>query len=409
MKKFKLSEIASIENGGTPSTEVAEYWNGDIPWITPFDLSKTNSKWIKQGSRNITKEGVRNSNAKIVPARSIMVSTRAPIGYIVLNEVEATTNQGMKSVIPNAELVDTEYLYYLLKTKVKEMNLRAGGTTFKEISTNTFKGLEVNLPCIEEQKNIGRRLSKIDEKIEMNNLLMSNLEEYSKLLFHKWFIDFNFPNENGEPYKDSYGMFEEINQTIIPVGWYWVNIGDVADIVDCLHSKKPKNDGNNPQKSLLQLENITDFGLLSLRNLYMVNDKVYSDWTHRIEVKEGDLIITNAGRVGAIAQIPKGYQFGIGRNITAIRPKLIPPTWFYLYFRSNIVQAQIKRNTDKGSFFGSLNVRGIKQLRILIPIREIVETFEKKVRPLREKVELLNIENQRLEEIRDLLINKLIK
>jgi type I restriction enzyme, S subunit len=409
MKEYKLSEIATIENGGTPSTEIAEYWNGHIPWITPYDLSKSSSKWIKNGERSITKEGVKASNAKLVPARSIMVSTRAPIGYIVMNEVEATTNQGMKSVIPNNDVVNSEYLYYLLKTKVKVMNMKAGGTTFKEISTSVFKGLKFMLPDMEEQNEIGYQLSKLDEKIELSRELMGNLEEYSRLLFHKWFIDFNFPDVNGKPYKDYGGEMVETEESVIPLSWYWENICNVADIVDCLHSKKPNNDGKNPNKCLLQLENISHFGLLNLRNLYMVNDKVYSTWTNRIEVKEGDIIVTNAGRVGAIAQIPKGYKFGIGRNITAIRPKLISPTWFYLYFTSKTIQSQIKRNTDKGSFFGSLNVRGIKQLQILVPKREIIVEFEKQAKPIRDKIELLNEEIQKLEEIRDLLINKLIK
>lgn len=409
MKEYKLSEIALIENGGTPSTEISDYWNGDIPWITPFDLSKTKSKWIRYGERNISKAGISSSNAKLVPERSILVSTRAPIGYIVMNEIPASTNQGMKSVIPNSDLVYPDYLYYLLKTKVKSMNLKAGGTTFKEISTTTFKGLKVELPNLETQRAIGHKLSKLDEKIELNNSLINILEKYSQHLFHKWFISFNFPDINGNPYKDSGGVMSKIGEMCLPLGWYWENICSCAYIIDCLHIKKPINDGNNPNKSLLQLENISNNGLLNLRNLFMVNDKTYSIWTSKIEVLEGDLIITNAGRVGAIGQIPKGYKFGIGRNITAIRPKLLPPTWFYLYFTSMIVQSQIKRNTDKGSFFGSLNVRGIKQLKVLIPNKEIIVNFEKIVRPIREKIEVLNTENQKLEELRDLLIKKLIK
>jgi type I restriction enzyme, S subunit len=111
---FKLSQIGEIISGGTPSTSVPEYWNGDVSWITPADLSGYVEKTIAKGRKSITERGLKNSSARIIPKGSVLFSSRAPIGYVAIASKELATNQGFKSIIPNSK-VDSEYLYYFLK------------------------------------------------------------------------------------------------------------------------------------------------------------------------------------------------------------------------------------------------------------------------------------------------------
>jgi len=221
----KLGEVANVIGGGTPSTKKSEYWNGDIPWITPKDLSNYSFKYICKGERNISREGLKNSSAKLLPPGTILLSSRAPIGYVAIAKNELTTNQGFRSFITNEDKLNYEFLYYWLKTKKKVLESLAGGSTFKEISGTTIKNLEILLPPLKEQQKIAEILSSLDEKIELNIKMNKTLEEMAKAIFKRWFIDFEFPNEEGKPYKSSGGEFINSELGEIPKGWKVENLG----------------------------------------------------------------------------------------------------------------------------------------------------------------------------------------
>ena len=149
----RLNIIGQIIGGGTPSTNEASYWNGHIPWITPADLSRHNEKFITNGSRKITEKGLAESSAVLMPADSVLFSSRAPIGYCAIAKNEVCTNQGFKSIIPFISGM-SEYIYYYLKSQVEEINSRASGTTFKEISGTEFGNTIIMLPSLSEQHRI---------------------------------------------------------------------------------------------------------------------------------------------------------------------------------------------------------------------------------------------------------------
>lgn len=174
--KYKLSEIGKIVGGGTPSTKHPEYYTkAGIPWVTPKDLSGYNKVFISRGSRDITQEGLENSSAKILPANTILVSSRAPIGYVAIAKNKIATNQGFKSIVPNENIVIPEYLYFLMKTSEQALNQVASGSTFKEVSGKVMSNFEVDVPSIEEQKAVIERLLPITRKIEKNNQINDNL------------------------------------------------------------------------------------------------------------------------------------------------------------------------------------------------------------------------------------------
>jgi len=203
-------------------------------------------------------------------------------------------------------------------------------------------------------------------------------------------------------------VWNEVLKREIPEGWEVEGIHHCCSIIDCLHSKKSDLVFEDEKTFLLQLENIKDNGLLDLTKKYYVTRSEYERWTSRIEVKEHDILITNAGRVAATAQIPKDIIAGIGRNITAIRPNSINPTYLFLSFQGTDIKRQIRLNTDAGAFFTSFNVKGIKKLQILRPKNNVEEKFEELVYPIRQKRELNNTENQELAALRDWLLPMLM-
>ena len=170
----------SIVSGSTPNSDKAEYWDGDIAWITPADF-KTIDKYTSGGSRYITKEGYNSCSTSIIPKGSIIFSKRAPIGSVVINTIDLCTNQGCLSCIKN-DKTDSVFFYYIMSVYDDVFNQFGSGTTFKEISATTFSDFILPLPPLEEQKLISSFLdskcSKIDKAIEATK---ASIEEYKKL------------------------------------------------------------------------------------------------------------------------------------------------------------------------------------------------------------------------------------
>ncbi|TFC19919.1 restriction endonuclease subunit S [Cryobacterium sp. MDB2-10] len=159
----RLDEIAEIVGGSTPKTGVAEYWNGDIPWVTPADLSNLPGPYIGATPRMITAAGLSSSGSKLLAAGSVLLSSRAPIGHVAINSVPMATNQGFKSLVPDATKVISKYLYWWLRTNKDYLQSLGNGATFKEISKAIVSRVEVQLPSIPEQRRLAAILDQAEE------------------------------------------------------------------------------------------------------------------------------------------------------------------------------------------------------------------------------------------------------
>ena len=197
----KLKELGTIIGGGTPSTSHPEYYTSNgIAWITPKDLSGYKSRFISHGKRDITLEGLKNSSARIMPKGTVLFSSRAPIGYVVIASNELCTNQGFKSVIPNAG-TDPDFLYYLLRLNASNIEAIAGGSTFKEVSGTALGEFSVKVPAsIDDQKAISSILSALDSKIENNNKINDNLSIYSSIELTSISPDISFGNNESRKF-----------------------------------------------------------------------------------------------------------------------------------------------------------------------------------------------------------------
>lgn len=171
-----LEDLGAIVGGATPSTkEPLNYEGGDISWITPKDLSMLEGRYISRGERNITLKGLNSCSTQMIPANSILFSSRAPIGYVAIANCPLCTNQGFKSIVPSQD-TDYLFLYYLLTYNKDKIENLGSGTTFKEVSGSTMRKIKVYVPkSIKTQRAIGKILSAIDDKIEENSRINNNL------------------------------------------------------------------------------------------------------------------------------------------------------------------------------------------------------------------------------------------
>ena len=185
-----IGDLGTVVGGATPSTKrVENYDGGTIAWITPKDLAGFSGRFIFCGERCITEQGLKSCSTQLVPAHTVLFSSRAPIGYIAIAGQDVCTNQGFKSVVPN-ESTDYMFLYYLLKYSKDKIENLGSGTTFKEISGSTMRGIEVFVPeAVEEQRRIASILSMLDDKIEKNIAVNENLQQQVFALFDQLMLE----------------------------------------------------------------------------------------------------------------------------------------------------------------------------------------------------------------------------
>jgi type I restriction enzyme, S subunit len=157
-----LGACCDIVSGATPSTSEARYWDGDLEWATPKDLSDLDSKYIARTARRITKQGLASCAATLLPPNSVLFSSRAPIGHVAINLVPMATNQGFKCFVPRPDEVDPSFLYHWLCAKRPYLESLGNGATFKEVSKAVVSRIEIYLPQLSEQRRIAEILDKAD-------------------------------------------------------------------------------------------------------------------------------------------------------------------------------------------------------------------------------------------------------
>jgi type I restriction enzyme, S subunit len=172
-----LKHIASVQNGSTPSSSIQDYWDGDINWVTTDDLGKLKSKTIFNTRRTITLSGYQSCGTTLAPVGSVVISTRAPIGHIGILEIEACTNQGCKTIIP--QNVTSEFCYFFLLNAKDNLVSLGQGSTFKELPTSALKDYKIVYPSTDEQIAISNYLNLKTREIDT---LISNKQKLIELL-----------------------------------------------------------------------------------------------------------------------------------------------------------------------------------------------------------------------------------
>lgn len=235
-KECKLTEIMDLIGGGTPKTSNPDYWDGDIPWISVKDFNGER-RYVGDTEKKITKLGLENSSTKILSKGDIIISARGTVGELAIIPSDMAFNQSCYGLRAK-DFVDSCFLYYLLKQSVNILKHNTHGSVFDTITRETFENISVKLPPLPTQQKIARILSSLDDKIELNNKINTNLEQQAQALFKNWFIDF-------EPFGGK-----------MPEGWKEVSLNDVClKITDGSHySPKDDDQAEIPMLSVKDME-----------------------------------------------------------------------------------------------------------------------------------------------------------
>jgi len=371
-----LGDVAEVLGGGTPSTKIAHYWEGDIPWITPRDLSTHHNVYISNGERHITESGLNNSSAKLLPKGAVIFSSRAPIGYVVIASQPMTTNQGCKGIICDESKIHNRFLYYWLKCNKQHIESRASGSTFKEISTSEMRNLAMDIPGIETQKKIADILGTIDEKIELNRKMNETLEQIGQALFRHYFID-NPEAKNWE-------------------------IAKLKDIVENI--KQPLKPGKHLSGRIyLPIER------LQMKNLSVLNPLDYSEAKSSLISFEKNDILVGAMRV-YFHRVNIAPSPGVTRTTTfVLRPKkehMQAYATFLLHQASTIAYANTR---SKGTTMPyAIWDNGLGDMLIKLPPEERLHEYQKHVWPMIEIIRDSYVQIQTLTTLRDTLLPRLI-
>lgn len=328
---------------------------------------------------------------------------------------EAIVSQAYKpfEVIDTTQLLP-EYLMMWFRRPEFDRYARfmSHGSTRETFGWEEMCNTELPIPSIEKQKEIVKEYNVLVNRIKLNNQFIQKLDETAQVIYKQWFVEFEFSDENGKPYKSNGGImkFDEELGKEIPKEWEVSSIGEIANVIDCLHTKKPKNVEINTGFIMLQINNILNYGLLDLSEIFWINESDYKKWISRIEISEGDCIITNVGK-DAVARIPKGVKAALGRNMTGIRLKeSFPyPAFLIQLLVSDSMRNEIEMKKDTGTILEALNVKNIPKLRFFKAPNNVMISFENIISTIRNKMEENQKQAKCLISIREIILTKMSK
>ena len=377
-KECTISDIGTVIGGATPSTKKSEnYDGGQIPWITPKDLSIFSGRYISRGDRNITEVGLKSCSTQLLPAHSVLFSSRAPIGYVAIAQNEVCTNQGFKSVVPN-ENTDYLFLYYLLKYNKEIIEHMGSGTTFKEVSGNTMKGINVKVPVsIEEQRKIAGVLDALDRKIEDNEKINKNLFEQMQALYKDWFINF-------EPFGG-----------VRPSGWNNTNIYAIANIIygAPFASKLFNTDGLG--KPIIRIRDLKEQTFVTFTTEEHPKGHL---------IQPGDIVV---GMDGEFRPYIWGNESAwLNQRVCIFESNRPKGKAFVLYtikpLLNKIEQTQVATTVIH------IGKKDFDAFEIVLPDEATLDSFDSITAPMVEKIVNNSLQNKRLAVLRDTLLPKLM-
>ena len=400
-KTYRYTELCTLIGGGTPKTTIPEYWDGNIPWLSVKDFGG-GEKYVYTTEKSITELGLNNSSTKLLEKDDVIISARGTVGEIAMIPFPMAFNQSCFGIRAKRDLIDPHYLYYLTKTKVAELKKASHGSVFDTITRDTFDGISCELPDLNTQKRISTLLSSIDLKIELNTRINHNLEEQAQALYKSWFVDF-------EPFKG--GKFIQSRVGLIPETWAIQRICDlplyISDYVsNGSFASLKENVTLYETPNYAQFIRNTD---LKCRQFSVWVDHKSYEYLAKSKLEGGEIIISNVGDVGSVHICPQlNTPMTLGNNVIMIKPlDNIYKYFIYMTFKWFHGKDLINGITG-GSAMPKFNKTDFKSLNLLIPDYSTLCKFNSLVSNLFENTISLNSSNQRLSEIRDTLLPKLM-
>lgn len=362
---LSIKFLAKIQNGSTPNSSVEEFWDGEINWVTTDDLGKNEGKMICSVRRTISELGYNSCGTSLAPIGSIVLSTRAPIGHLGVLSIEACTNQGCKTVIP--ENIDNLYCYYFLFNARDILDSLGQGSTFKELPTSVLKDFKILSPPINEQTAIANYL---DHKTAQIDALISKKEKLIELLNEERTALINQAVTKGlnpdAPMKDS--GIEWIG--VVPAHWEALSFRYIIDVLTDYTA-------NGSFASLAENVNYLDSGysrLVRLTDLRvdLNNEGLYVDeqahnFLKKSELFGGEMLIANVGAYAGLTLIMPELEgkFTLGPNMFLLRLNQ-NVNYFNFLLNSPVCAEQLKMMAIS-SAQPKLNKDNIRELKVIKP------------------------------------------
>jgi len=326
----KLVEVCEIVNGGTPDTKIKEFWDGDNLWITPKDMGKLNSIF----------EGLKNSSAKLLPENSVILSSRAPIGHLAINNHPISTNQGCKGLIPKTDL-NTLFLYYFLKNSVKLLNDLGSGTTFKELSGSKLGTIEIPLPPLPEQQRIVQLLDEAFEKIETLKANAEHNLQNAKELFQSALTEELKPKE----------------------GWEERKLNEITTVKDGTHDSPRYIENGIP---FVTQKNIKQDGL-TLSDTKFITETDHEKFYKRSDVTYGDILISMIGANRGMAAIVDDKRVFSIKNVGLIKASESINQNFLLFFLKSSIAMNYVLEMSNGGAQEFIGLTALRSFPIPLP------------------------------------------
>lgn len=350
----RLDECSKIVSGATPSTGQSEYWNGDIFWVTPADLSKLDGPTINGTPRTITQDGLASCATELLPPNSVLFSSRAPIGHVAITTVPMATNQGFKSFVPNPDKLDAGYLYHWLRGNRRYLEGLGNGATFKEVSKAVVSRIQVPLPPLVEQRRIASILDQTDDLRRKRRVALERLKDFSPSLLNEMLREVSDVAEH--TLAELIRHDDRINYGVVQPG--------------------PETEGGIP---LIRVENVVDedFSPSVLKHISPQIEAQYS----RSRLRGDEILVACVGSIGAVALIePDQKGFNIARAVARIPvdPTKADRIFVAEYLKTPRTQAYFRSET-RAVAQPTLNIKQLCETRLLIPPLSVQRGFSARV------------------------------
>lgn len=382
-----LKDCCRVVSGGTPKTDIPEYWEGENYWVTPKDLSSLNSIYIRETAQRITDWGLKNSSAEILPVGSVLFSSRAPIGHIAITKVPMCTNQGFKSFVPGKK-VDAVYLYFCLKYYTPELQALGNGATFKEVSKRVVEEYKILLPPLEIQKHIARVLEKADQLGKQAQQMESELNQLAQALFLEMFGDYR----------------KHPNDCFVP-------LSDVADVVSGVAKGSNLKGKKTRVVPYLRVANVQD-GFLDLSEIKEI-EATERD-IEKYVLQPGAILMTEGGdydKLGRGAMWSGEVEECIHQNhIFRVRlSEAYELKFFEYYLRSTMAKTYFLRCAKKTTNLASINMSQLKALPTPKEDKKKQERFVSALGAIEKQIQMSRTNGEHLEEAFQALMQRAFK
>ena len=372
--RYKLSEIMDLIGGGTPKTSNPDYWNGDIPWLSVKDFGNDN-RYVYETEKHITKLGLMNSSTKLLDKGDIIISARGTVGEIATIPYPMAFNQSCYGLRANKEIVDEDFLYYLIKYNIRLLKKNTHGSVFDTITRSTFDEIEVDVPDLDVQKKIGYLLSELDKKIELNNKINNNLEQQAKALYKDWFFDFSPFSSDGN----------------LPNGWHFGTVGDIIQIHD---SKRVPLSGAERDKMAKVYPYYGATSLMDYVDNYLF-DGIY------LLLGEDCTVVDSLG-FPILQYVYVQFWFNNHAHIITGKEGFSVEELYLFFSLINI------KSIVTGAVQQKVSQQNLKKVPAIIPSKQALSAFDEIIQPIFAQIRNLRDENANLSQLRDTLLPKLM-